>query len=65
MKEGSFLPTFLCILGLVTQFPPDMFSFLSEMQNKLAKVIKSVGKIDHELYPFLIICYLTSTLFYS
>ncbi|XP_014678579.1 PREDICTED: DNA damage-binding protein 1-like [Priapulus caudatus] len=37
-------------IGLVTQFPPEMFNFLLEMQTKLAKVIKSVGKIDHEFW---------------
>ena len=42
---------FVCV-GLVTQLPQDFFSFLLEVQNKLAKVIKSVGKIEHSSYPF-------------
>lgn len=33
--------------GLVTQLPQDFFTFLTEVQNKLAKVIKSVGRIEH------------------
>ena len=45
-----------CILfiGLVTQVPQEFFSFLQEIQSKLAKVIKSVGKIEHALYPKMI-----------
>lgn len=34
-------------IGLVTQLPSEFFTFLMEVQNKLAKVIKSVGKIEH------------------
>ncbi|XP_052213076.1 DNA damage-binding protein 1-like isoform X2 [Dreissena polymorpha] len=37
-------------IGLVTQLPADLFNFLLEVQNKLAKVIKSVGKIDHAFW---------------
>ena len=39
-------------VGLVTQLPQDFCSFLKEVQDKLAKVIKSVGKVEHSLYPF-------------
>ena len=42
---------FYCIPGLVTQLPSEFYNFLQEVQVKLAKVIKSVGKIDHSLYP--------------
>ena len=35
---------------MVTQVPQDFFGFLQEIQNKLAKVIKSVGKIDHQFW---------------
>jgi len=34
-------------IGLVTQLPQDFFEFLNELQQKLTKVIKSVGRIDH------------------
>ncbi|XP_064600976.1 DNA damage-binding protein 1-like [Liolophura sinensis] len=34
-------------VGLITQLPPDFYSFLKEVQERLAKVIKSVGKISH------------------
>ena len=44
---GSF-----CIAGLVTQVPQEFYSFLQDVQSRLAKVIKSVGKIEHSLYPF-------------
>lgn len=36
--------------GLVTQIPPDFYYFLLELQNKLATVIKSVGKIEHSYW---------------
>ena len=39
-------------VGLVTQLPEAFYSFMLELQGKLAKMIKSVGKIDHTLYPF-------------
>jgi hypothetical protein len=35
--------------------PQDFFNFLLDVQNRLANMIKSVGKIDHSLYPFQII----------
>ena len=31
----------------MTQLPQEFFNFLQEVQNKLAKTIKSVGKIEH------------------
>jgi len=37
--------------GLVTQLPEDFYGFMLELQGKLAKMIKSVGKIEHALYP--------------
>ncbi|CAL4129658.1 unnamed protein product [Meganyctiphanes norvegica] len=37
-------------LGLVTSLPLDLFNQLLELQKRLAKVIKSVGKIDHDFY---------------
>ncbi|XP_070551484.1 DNA damage-binding protein 1-like [Ptychodera flava] len=37
-------------IGLVTQFSEELYNFLSEVQNKLTKVIKSVGKIDHAFW---------------
>ena len=38
---------------MVAQLPQDFYTFLHEVQNRLNKVIKSVGKIEHSLYPFL------------
>lgn len=43
---------FLTVTGLVAQLPQEFFMFLLEVQNRLAQVIKSVGKIEHSLYPF-------------
>jgi len=47
-------PVTVSIAGLVTQLPEDFYGFMTELQGKLAKMIKSVGKIDHALYPLLI-----------
>ena len=33
--------------GLVTQLPQDFFSFLGDLQNRMRKTIRSVGKIPH------------------
>jgi len=37
-------------IGLVSQLPPEFYNFLHEIQTKLTKVIKSVGKIDHDFW---------------
>ncbi|XP_035674429.1 DNA damage-binding protein 1-like isoform X1 [Branchiostoma floridae] len=37
-------------VGLVTQLPADFFNFLQEVQSKLTRVIKSVGKIEHSFW---------------
>ena len=34
-------------IGLVTQLPQDFFEFLHELQARLTKVIKSIGRIEH------------------
>ena len=45
----------VCVcVGLVTQLPEDFYTFMLELQGKLANLIKSVGKIEHALYPFMI-----------
>ena len=40
----------LLCAGLVTQLPQDFYVFLLEVQNKLAKTIKSVGKVEHAFW---------------
>ena len=35
------------LLGMVTQLPQDYFEFLNKLQQRLTRVIKSVGKIEH------------------
>ncbi|XP_064634746.1 DNA damage-binding protein 1-like [Lineus longissimus] len=35
---------------LLTQLPQDFYTFMVEVQNKLTKVIRSVGKIDHSFW---------------
>lgn len=37
-------------IGLVTSLPTDFFAFLSDLQRNLCRVIKSVGKIEHEAW---------------
>lgn len=37
-------------VGLVTQVPQEFYSFLQDIQSRLAKVIKSVGKIEHSFW---------------
>ena len=37
--------------GLIGQLNPDAFSLLMKLQNKMASVIKTVGNIEHEVYP--------------
>lgn len=51
-KRGYFFERFLifCRSGLVSQLPLDFFSFLLDVQIKLTKVIKSVGKIEHDFW---------------
>merc|ERR1719445_1637641 len=34
-------------IGLVTQLPQEFYEFLQELQTRLSKVIKSIGRIDH------------------
>lgn len=36
--------------GLIAGLQKDRFEFLSQVQKKLVKVIKSVGKIDHDFW---------------
>merc|ERR1712226_735372 len=37
-------------IGMVTCLPPDFFSFLSDLQRNLCRVIKFVGRIDHDFW---------------
>ena len=41
---------FSVFLGMVTSLPPDFFSFLSDLQRNLCRVIKFVGRIDHDFW---------------
>ena len=36
--------------GMVTSLPPDFFAFLSDLQRNLCRVIKFVGKIEHDFW---------------
>jgi DNA damage-binding protein 1 len=36
--------------GLVSQIPGDFFDFLKQLEDRLTKVIKSVGKIEHAFW---------------
>ena len=37
-------------IGLVTQFPPEQYNLLKEIQDRLAKSIRTVGKIEHSFW---------------
>ncbi|CAH3106628.1 unnamed protein product [Pocillopora meandrina] len=37
-------------IGIVAQLPQELSAFLTQVQGKLSKVIKSVGKIDHSFW---------------
>ncbi|KAL4642168.1 DNA damage-binding protein 1 [Arapaima gigas] len=51
--QGSVLfGTVNGMIGLVTSLSEGWYSLLMDLQNRLNKVIKSVGKIEHSLYPF-------------
>ncbi|XP_023326230.1 DNA damage-binding protein 1 [Eurytemora carolleeae] len=48
---GSMLVgTVLGSIKLITQIPQDMFDLLEELQSRLTKKIKSVGRIQHSFY---------------
>ncbi|KAG7473858.1 hypothetical protein MATL_G00100300 [Megalops atlanticus] len=50
--QGSVLfGTVNGMIGLVTSLSESWYSLLMDLQNRLNKVIKSVGKIEHSLYP--------------
>nr|CAG4640606.1 EOG090X00HD [Eulimnadia texana] len=56
--EAMTTPTQGCVLygtvhgaiGLVTRLPADFFNFLADLQSRLSRVIKPVGKIDHAFW---------------
>ena len=47
--------TFNVIAGLIGQLNSESFSLLSKIQSKMASLIKSVGNISHEVYPYICI----------
>ena len=42
----------VCVLGLIVQLKPEIFTMLMKVQTKMVVVIKSVGNIEHEAYPY-------------
>ncbi|TNM90826.1 hypothetical protein fugu_003115 [Takifugu bimaculatus] len=55
--QGSVLfGTVTGMIGLVTSLSEGWHSLLLDLQNRLNKVIKSVGKIEHSLYPYVQCC---------
>uniref|UniRef100_H2V0E8 DNA damage-binding protein 1 n=1 Tax=Takifugu rubripes TaxID=31033 RepID=H2V0E8_TAKRU len=58
--QGSVLfGTVTGMIGLVTSLSEGWHSLLLDLQNRLNKVIKSVGKIEHSLYPYVQCCHMT------
>ena len=51
---GKKILNWFDLTGIVAQLPQELSTFLTMVQVKLSKVIKSVGKIDHSLYPLTI-----------
>lgn len=49
--QGFAAHCLLAASGLVTSLSESWYNLLLDMQNRLNKVIKSVGKIEHSLYP--------------
>lgn len=45
-----FHSTRFLVLGVVTQLPSDFYHFLADIQARMAKVIKPVGKIEHSFW---------------
>lgn len=43
----QFCQFYFIVIGLITQIPGTFYEFLLELQERLTKVIKPVGKIDH------------------
>lgn len=50
MSQDNKWVVFDVFVGLVTQVSPLLYEFLHQLQEKLAEVIKSVGKIDHKFW---------------
>ena len=40
--------------GLIGQLEMSTFSLLAKLQEKMAAAVKSVGNIEHEVYPLLL-----------
>ena len=72
LRTFDIIPTFITIhpplsslftAGLVGQLIPETFTLLMKLQNKMASIVKSVGNIEHEVYPSN--HYLATTTIYS
>ena len=37
--------------GLIGQLTSETFMLLVKLQNKMASIVKSMGNIEHEMYP--------------
>ena len=43
--------SFLLATGLIGQLTSETFTLLMKLQNKMASIVKSMGNIEHEVYP--------------
>ena len=50
----SVFAFFFFLAGLIGQLNPDAFLLLMKLQNKMASVVKTVGNIEHEVYPLTV-----------
>ena len=51
MSHSCFSLAQLNSAGLVGQLEMSTFSILSKLQENMASAIKSIGNIEHEVYP--------------
>ena len=50
-KQTLYYLFYSHITGIVFQLEPSVFELLSRLEKKMSHIIKSVGNIDHEVYP--------------
>ena len=48
---------YMLLLGLIGQLSRDTFNILNNLQQRMASCVKSIGNIEHEVYPLSFIMY--------
>ena len=60
----------IAIIGLIGQLTREKFNILDNLQQRMASCVKSIGNIEHEVYPLIVVmilllltaCYESSTI---